>query len=160
MTGVNTLGINSNLGFNGLNPINNTYDNDIMMPDFLKATQTMNYALPQTQIQTQPQPSQPSVFTGTQQTTPAPQITDEQIQQYIQSQAQAQNQQNKEEQPKTSFFKKFGAVVGGITPAIYGYINKSTSLKTLAIRCPLLGFAGFAIGTLIDGVVNSFSSNK
>ena len=186
----NSLGFNNvssvfNSALNGKN-----YNNDMMMPDFIKtgnltaeqrasifgpmntaAPQTQNYtaqqaAYPQSQPQTQT--AQPA-FSGQ---TQAPQLSPEQLTQYYND--LLANNPNIRITEKGNIYevtnagKKtgiltgiIGGLAGGIVKLCKGEaLSKAFTLKSLAVKLPVLAVAGWAVGSVIDAFTNSSSAKK
>lgn len=195
--------LNANLGLNGLNTnssamptaamnpmpaynqsynssiFGNTsganYNNDLLMPDYLKfdsstisqapaqnptqaAQATQQAAANVPQQQAQPQTQQP---TGTIQNEG---YSQEDIQNYI-AQYQAQTQGDDAQTATPSNFKSKGFWAGLLAPVgkgLYNVFKGKTALtsvfnKSTLLKCPLYALIGFAAGTLLDGLFNKSS---
>lgn len=166
--------------FSQLPPVNN-YANDLFAPDFMKQNYypQMNNTQFQTPnlTQTSQYPSQ-SIQTNPFDTTLNMQTQNLQ-QQYIQpTQGYAQpmftggiNQnsitQNQSEDTntdsKTNVSKKSAAILGALTPIVTSAykvfkgvkLTDAFKFKELAIKVPVLAVAGWCIGSIVDGIINS-----
>lgn len=133
-------------GFN-FSGINSDYENDLLMPDYLKVSSPAFQAGIQGVGAQVTEGGAQSVFTAAQN-----QNTQEQV----------ELPQLTESQPKnTNIFKILGGALGISAPAVAAYFAKSAvSWKALAIKSPLLGIAGYALGALADGLINSSKNNS
>jgi len=144
---LNSSYANPNLfGANALASYNTGYEDDLMMPEYLKMSSLNRQSLQQNQNYDQ------SVFTS------APRQAQTAQEQTLSQQPQIAEETGTQEQ-KTNVFKILGSVLGFGTPILTAACTKTFS-KKLFIKSPLLGIAGFAIGALIDGIFNSSKNTK
>ncbi len=142
------------LGTNSLQPINADFENDILMPDYLKTSSPVFQAALQTHYQqtSQAQTAQNQNVQASPQSSIFTQENQNQVQQTQLPDITLPQNTNK----KTNIFKTIGITLGVSAPVIAAYASKTAlSLKNLAIKVPVLGIAGFALGSLIDQIVNA-----
>ena len=148
------LNLNSNyanpslFGTNALQPFNSGYEDDLMMPDYLKA------GLKNMQTDKQAQNSAQSVFTANPK---QPRDINEQAQNT--SQPQIEEEETETQAQRTNVFKILGSILGAGTPLLTAASTKTFS-KKLFLKVPLLGVIGYAVGALIDGIFNSSKNTK
>ena len=128
---------------NALAPVNSGYEDDLMMPDYLKT------GLRNMQTGAQVQNPAQSVFTAN------PQQAQTQVQ-TVPQQPQIQEEETVTEvQPqKTNIFKILGGILGFGTPILKAASTKTFS-KMLFAKVPLFAILGYSVGALIDGIFNS-----
>lgn len=166
-------------------PLNPSFENDMLMPEELKGfgeTSMANVIAPQTsspesqalpQVQTQDQEKEVSGQKGD--VEQGAQSEEEYVRQELEKkQADLKNALLKNDKSiamtengnyyrTTDFAKKSGAVLGFLAPMAGkivelfkgGKFKELFKFSQLAKACPLVAVAGFAIGSMIDGYVNS-----
>lgn len=147
-------------------PVSGNYEEDILMPDFLK---TEN-ALKQTQNTQTPNQLQAQTDNTTQQNNTAetqqaqPQIDESKLTNSLLARDKSLAFTDKGNiYRKTSTAKTGLAILGFLAPAAGkiidlfkgGKISELFKFKQLAIACPAVALAGYGVGSLIDGYINS-----
>ena len=172
----NTTNTNSLLNFgtntNPLMPNGNNYEDDLFMPPELKTTGA------QTNIPVQN--TSPQISQLPAQNEPPQQLPTENVQPQVQNNPQGDLSQelngtlarpdgnieltdNGNPYNKTGFWKKTGAALGFLAPLTGkfvqlfkgGKLTKVFNLKQLVTVCPMIAIAGYGIGSLLDGCINS-----
>lgn len=158
------------------------YNNDFLMPDYLKfdsstisqapvqnpmsaaqTTQQTAVNVPQQQLQPQ---VQPQIQPQTEAVQNGGAYSQEDIQNYI-AQYQAQAQSGETPSAGKSNFKSKGFWAGLLAPVGKGLYNvfkgkaalSSVFNKNTLLKCPLYALIGFTAGTLIDGLFNKSSQS-
>lgn len=147
-------------------PVSGNYEDDILMPDFLK---TEN-ALKQTQNTQTPNQLQAQTGNATQADNTAenqqaqPQIDESKLTNSLLARDKSLAFTDKGNiYRKTSTAKTGLAILGFLAPAAGkiidlfkgGKISELFKFKQLAIACPAVALAGYGVGSLIDGYINS-----
>lgn len=190
-----TMPLYNNFGFNNTSSVFNSalngknYDNDMMMPDFIKTGNLTDeqrasifgpLSIPQAQAQQTTAPTvqqtqypqtgsaQPT-FSGQ---TQEPQMSQEQLAQYY-NDLLAKNPNIRITEKgniyeATSTGKKAGiltGIIGGLAGGVMKLckgetLAKAFNLKGLAVKLPVLAVAGWAIGSVLDAFTNSSSAKQ
>lgn len=144
-------------------PVSGNYEDDILMPDFLKTENALN----QTQNAQTPNQLQVPTDNTTQQNNTAesqPQIDESKLTNSLLARDKSLAFTDKGNiYRKTSTAKTGLAILGFLAPAAGkiidlfkgGKISELFKVKQLAIACPAVALAGYGVGSLIDGYVNS-----
>lgn len=157
---------NNNSSSNPLTqPVSGNYEDDILMPDFLKTentlNQTQNTQTPN-QLQAQTDNAQANNTAETQQA--QPQIDESKLTNSLLARDKSLAFTDKGNiYRKTSTAKTGLAILGFLAPAAGkiidlfkgGKISELFKFKQLAIACPAVALAGYGVGSLIDGYINS-----
>ena len=168
--GLNMFGMSANTFGLNLQPVNTNYENDVMMPDFLKTNnfaqqtafqgQTVPAQSPQVQSIAQTKQTQnmqqQSVFTKN---TDKSQISQADLNQYIMAQDPSIRTTEKGNLYKQStILQKLGVTAGILTPTMAALAKglKAFKSKSLWIKIPVLGVLGYALGALADKFVTSY----
>lgn len=147
-------------------PVSGNYEEDILMPDFLKTEnalkQTQNT---QTPNQLQAQTDNTAQQNNTAETQQAqPQIDESKLTNSLLARDKSLAFTDKGNiYRKTSTAKTGLAILGFLAPAAGkiidlfkgGKISELFKFKQLAIACPAVALAGYGVGSLIDGYINS-----
>ena len=147
-------------------PVSGNYEEDILMPDFLKTEnalkQTQNT---QTPNQLQAQTDNTAQQNNTAETQQAqPQIDESKLTNSLLARDKSLAFTDKGNiYRKTSTAKTGLAILGFLAPAAGkiidlfkgGNISELFKVKQLAIACPAVALAGYGVGSLIDGYINS-----
>ena len=144
------------------------YENDFLMPKFdigncLNGQVSMQGSYPQSEVGDQfvsTQTPQQGVQDAYQQ-----QVTGAYPQQEVQSEIYGQEQEQ-QENPKSGFnLKKNGAILGFLSPVLFGAYKilkgaKTSSIfnKELFVKCPILGVAGIVLGALAEKIITGNKS--
>lgn len=163
---LSTFNMNSSIFGNNLQGNITNYENDFLMPEFLKFNNcmTMQYSTPA---------QNPAQATQTQQANPYQQVDYTQVQnpsfqgqaqgaQYSEQELQnyiAQQGETPEQAPSLGLKKK-GLIVGLAAPVatgLYSALKSGASLagvfsKSTLLKCPIYGALGFLAGTLIENL--------
>ncbi len=174
----NNANTNSLLNFgtntNSLMPTGNNYEDDLFMPPELKITNNAQTTVPvqNIEIQTpeQPLPQQVQAETAQSQAQSNPQtdLTQELTGALVKPDGNVELTENGNPYKKTGFWKKTGAALGFLAPLTNkfvqlfkgGKLTKVFSLKQLVTVCPMIAIAGYGIGSLLDGCINSNRAKK
>lgn len=185
----------NNFGLNNTSSVFNSvlngknYDNDMMMPDFIKTGNLTDEQrasifgplnIPQAQAQQTTAPTaQQTQYSQTSSAQPAfrgqtqdPQMTQEQLAQYY-NDLLAKNPNIRITEKGniyeiTNTGKKAGiltGIIGGLAGGVMKIckgetLAKAFNLKSLAIKLPVLAAAGWAIGSVLDAFTNSSSKKQ
>lgn len=141
-------------------PVSGNYEEDILMPDFLK---TEN-ALKQTQNTQTPNQLQAQTDNTAETQQAQPQIDESKLTNSLLARDKSLAFTDKGNiYRKTSTAKTGLAILGFLAPAAGkiidlfkgGKISELFKFKQLAIACPAVALAGYGVGSLIDGYINS-----
>lgn len=147
-------------------PVSGNYEEDILMPDFLKTENTLK----QTQNTQTPNQLQAQTDNTAQQNNAAetqqaqPQIDESKLTNSLLARDKSLAFTDKGNiYRKTSTAKTGLAILGFLAPAAGkiidlfkgGKISDLFKFKQLAIACPAVALAGYGVGSLIDGYINS-----
>lgn len=157
---------NNNSDNNILKPVNSNYDEDIMMPDFLKSNtitaQTANNLPQQNQVGENVAPQ--SFGNNPQETNAQPQIDESQLTNSLLSHDKSLSLSEKGNPYKrTDVAKTSLGILGFFAPAAGkiidlakgGKFSELFKFKQLGIACPAVALAGFGVGAMIDSYINS-----
>lgn len=173
-TNTNSL-LNFGTNTNPLMPNANNYEDDLFMPPELKTTGTQTTApaqnipsqqTPEQNIQPQQAPIenvQPQI-----QSNPQSDLTQELNGALVKPDGNVELTDNGNPYNKTGFWKKTGAALGFLAPLTGkfvqlfkgGKLTKVFNLKQLVTVCPMIAIAGYGIGSLLDGCINSNRAKK
>ncbi len=167
----NNANTNSLLNFgtntNSLMPTGNNYEDDLFMPPELKTTN--NTPAPSIQTPSLQQPYEPKETAATQAPNNTPtDFAAELNGSLVKTDSNSDLTENGNPYNKTSFWKKTGTTLGFLAPLTGkiteafkgGNIAKVFSLKQLLTVCPMIAIAGYGIGSLLDGCINSNRAKK
>lgn len=157
---------NNNNDNNILKPVNSNYDEDIMMPDFLKSNtitaQTANNLPQQNQVEentvSQSFGNNPQA-TKSQSQIDEPQLTNT----LLKCDKNLSMTENDNSYKRTDIAKTSLGILGFLAPAAGKIIDFSKGgkfselfkFKQLGIACPAVALAGFGVGAMIDSYINS-----
>lgn len=147
-------------------PVSGNYEEDILMPDFLKTENTLKQTQnTQTPNQLQAQTDNTAQQNNTAETQQAqPQIDESKLTNSLLARDKSLAFTDKGNiYRKTSTAKTGLAILGFLAPAAGkiidlfkgGKISELFKFKQLAIACPAVALAGYGVGSLIDGYINS-----
>ena len=154
---------------NPLQPVANNYEDDFMMPAFLKTDVDQSYP-ENTQVSGAGQDTKSTSFTGDKVTsanteTAAANNFNEELKNYSLDNIDKGFAVTDKGNPykKTDASKKTFAVLGFLAPlagrviqwAKGGKFSELFKCKQLAVACPIVALAGYGIGTLIDSYINN-----